>query len=197
MVVSVGDIFRAREWTLTNQKEKRRRTMAHVVRAWRASRTIRFLVLIAVLGTGAQVILSRGAGAVQGGAVRQTQIIGSDRLVSVEPLAETDGGQICVPESVAANLELIASLEQENLLSAQRQAASPLMASVRQQQSGSTGATTAASIPPRPSGAVRSEIAKRRPASTVRDPRNAFGSPPVRATSNGAVFAGENNFTRP
>ena len=81
--------------------------MAHVVRAWRASRTIRFLVLIAVLGTTAQVILSRGAGAAQNGTARQTQVIGSERLVSVEPLAETDG-EICVPEPVAANPQLIA-----------------------------------------------------------------------------------------
>jgi len=168
--------------------------MAHVVRAWRASRMIRFLVLIAVLGTTAQVILSRGAGPAQDGISRKTKIIGSERLVSVEPLAEagTDG-QICVPESVANNPALMASLQQENLLSAQRQTASPLMAAVRQQQSGSGGAT--ASTPARPSDAVRQEVAKRRPASTVRDPRNAFASLVVDAARNEVIFAEENNFS--
>src|SRR5260370_29400092 len=143
--------------------------MAHVVRAWRASRTIRFLVLIALLGTTTQVILSRGGGAGQNGAARQTKIIGSDHLVSVEPLAERDG-EICIPEPVASNPKLIASLQQQNSPSAQR-----LMASVRQQQSGSSGGT-AASAPPRPSDALRLDVAKRRPASTLRDPRNAFAS---------------------
>src|SRR5437016_10483506 len=118
--MSARDIFRARSRESTNFIKIRRRTMAHVVRAWRASRTIRFLVLIAVLGTTAQVILSRGAVAVQNGTARQTKIIGSDRLVSVEPLAETDGAQICVPEPIGRNPELIASLQQENLLSAQQ-----------------------------------------------------------------------------
>src|SRR5947208_4426194 len=121
--------------------------MAHVVRAWRASRMIRFLVLITVLGTTTRVILSRGAGAVQNGAARQTKIIGSERLVSVEPLTETDG-EICIPEPVGGDREQIASLHQENLLSAERQAASPLRISLRPQQSGSAGAA-AASVPPR------------------------------------------------
>src|SRR6266850_58661 len=106
--------------------------MALVVRAWRASRMIRFLVLIAVVGTAAQLVLSPGAGAVQNGAARQTKIIGRDRLVSVEPLAETDG-QMCVPEPVASRPELVASLRQGNLLSAERQTTPPLTASLRQQ----------------------------------------------------------------
>src|SRR2546422_7820972 len=109
--------------------------MAHLVRAWRASRMIRFLVLMAVGGIATQAVLSRGAGAVRNGAARQTKVIGSDRLVSVEPLAETDG-QMCVPESVAASPELIASLRQGKFLSP------------RQQRSGSTGAAAAFNSPP-------------------------------------------------
>ncbi len=167
--------------------------MAHVVRAWRASRMIRFLVLITVLGTTTRVILSRGAGAVQNGAARQTKIIGSERLVSVEPLTETDG-EICIPEPVGGDRELMASLHQENLLSAERQAASPLRISLRPQQSGSAGAA-AASVPPRPSDAVRSEVTKRKPISTVRDPRNAFASLVVDAARNEVIFAEENNFS--
>ena len=167
--------------------------MAHVVRAWRASRMIRFLVLITVLGTTTRVILSRRAGAVQNGAARQTKIIGGERLVSVEPLTETDG-EICIPEPVGGDREQIASLHQENLLSAERQAASPLRISLRPQQSGSAGAA-AASVPPRPSDAVRSEVTKRKPISTVRDPRNAFASLVVDAARNEVIFAEENNFS--
>ena len=160
--------------------------MAHLVRAWRASRMIRFLVLIALVGTVTQAVLSRGA-------TRQTKVIGSDRLVSVEPLAETDG-QMCVPESVAASPELIASLRQENLLSAQRQTASPLTALLRQQRSGSTGAA-AASIPPRPGNSVKSQVAARKPVSTIRDPRNAFAGLAIDPIRNEVVIAEENNFS--
>src|SRR3989454_8837364 len=137
--------------------------MAHLVRAGRASRMIRFLVLLAVGGFAPQAVLSRGAGAVRNGAARQTKVIGSDRLLSVEPLAETDG-QMCVPESVAASPELIASLRQGNLLSAQRQTASPLTALFRQQRSGSTRAA-AASNPSPPGNSVKSQVAARKPVS--------------------------------
>src|SRR5437867_3422846 len=68
----VRDIFRAIRGN--SQKEKGRRTMAHVIRAWRISRTIRFLVLIAALAATTQVILSRGAREAQNGAVRQTTV---------------------------------------------------------------------------------------------------------------------------
>src|SRR5207249_10892052 len=83
---------------------------------------------------------------------------------------------------------------QENLLSAERQAASPLRISLRPQQSGSAGAA-AASVPPRPSDAVRSEVTKRKPISTVRAPRNAFASLVVDAARNEVIFAEEHNFS--
>src|SRR2546427_10085540 len=85
--------------------------MAHLFRAWRASRMIRFLVLMAVGGIATQAVLSRGAGAGRNGAARQTKVIGRDRLVSGEPLAETDG-QMCVSEAVAGSPRLIASLRE-------------------------------------------------------------------------------------
>jgi DNA-binding beta-propeller fold protein YncE len=163
--------------------------MAHVARGWRASRTVRFLVLTAVLGAG-------GVGAIQKGATRQTKVIGSNRLVSVEPLTEV-GGQICVPESVGSNPELIASLQEENFHSGRRPTASPLMASLRQQQpSGSAAAgAAAASIPQRPSDAVRSNVATRKPVSTIRDPRNAFAGLAIDPVRNEVVIAEENNFS--
>src|SRR6267142_118745 len=148
--------------------------MAHVVRARRASETIRFFVLVALLGTATQAVQSRGAA--------QTKVIGKDRLVSVEPLPET-AGQFCVSDP-----ELIASLQQENLLPAQRQAALSPMARLRQQQSGS-------SSPPRPSTATRADVAQRKPASTLKDPRNAFAGLAVDPVRNEVIFAEENNFS--
>jgi len=65
--------------------------MAHVVRAWRGLANDSFLCPDCRTRTTTQVILSRGAGAVQDGATRQTKIIGSDRLVSVEPLLKRRG----------------------------------------------------------------------------------------------------------
>src|SRR5437899_11716648 len=114
--------------------------MAHGVRAWRTSRVIRFLILTAVRATTTHAIVSRGAGEAQNGAGRQTTVIGSERLVSIEPLAE-QSGELCVPEPAVADRQLIAAL--------------------LPQQSGSAGATSASSA--RPSEALRAEVAKRKP----------------------------------
>src|SRR5215471_10646988 len=88
--------------------------MAHVVRAWRASRMMRWFVVLALLGTATQRVMSRESGLVQDGA-RQTKLIGSERLVSVEPLAGV-GGEICeqVPAGGEAGREetLMAALQQ-------------------------------------------------------------------------------------
>ena len=128
--------------------------MAHVVRAWRASRTIRFFVLIILLGSATEAVLSRGTAPAQP-EVRQTQRFGSERLVSIEPFSETDG-ELCVTEP-----QLIASL-------------SPEMRILRRQQSGSEATAASSLAPPRPSDAVRADVAKRQPITTLRDPRNAF-----------------------
>src|SRR5207302_6975834 len=65
---------------------------------------------------------------------------------------------------------------------------SSLMVSVPRRQSGS-------STPARPGDALKLEVAKRRPAGTVRDPRNAFASLFVDARRNEVIFAEENNFS--
>jgi DNA-binding beta-propeller fold protein YncE len=154
--------------------------MTHVVRAWRASRTIRLFVLVVLLVTVTQVVLSRGRAPVQEG-TRQTQIIGRERLVSVEPLSQ-EYGQLCVMDSPDTNPALMASLQQENLISSLRQ------------QSGSVR-TAGPSAPPRPSNAVRADVAKRQPASTLRDPRNAFAGIAIDPTRNEVIVAEENNFS--
>ena len=61
--------------------------MAHVIRVWRTSRTICLFVLVALLGTVTQRLLSQ-EGRVAPTGTRQTKLIGSERLVSVEPLSE-------------------------------------------------------------------------------------------------------------
>ena len=58
--------------------------MAHLARAWRTSRTIWLFVLLTLLGT----LVPHGT--------PQTKMIGSERLVSVDPLPEM-GGEICEP----------------------------------------------------------------------------------------------------
>src|SRR5438132_13057180 len=109
--------------------------MPHVVRAWRASRTIRFLVLIVLLGAATEAVLSRGTGPVQGEA-RQTQRFGSERLISVQPLSETEG-QLCITDP-----ELIASLQPE------------MAALMPRQQSRSAPSISSSLAPPRPNDAV-------------------------------------------
>ena len=168
--------------------------MAHVVRViWRTSRTIRLFVLIALLGTATQLVLSQESRAVQD-ETRQTKMIGKDRLVSVEPLPVMDG-QMCVyPED--ANPELIASLQPEHLFSPlqQQRSASALMASLPRQQQGGA-APVASTLPPRPSDAARSAVAARRPVSTVKDPRNTFSGLVVDPIRNEVIMAEENNFS--
>ena len=68
--------------------------MAHVIRVWRTSRTICLFVLVALLGTVTQLLLSQESRVPNG--TRQTKLIGSERLVSVEPLSEMNGGEICL-----------------------------------------------------------------------------------------------------
>jgi DNA-binding beta-propeller fold protein YncE len=147
--------------------------MTHVVRAWRTSRTLRFFVLIALLGIATQAVLSRGSGTVEGGPL-QTKMIGRERLISVEPLTEM--GQICVTDPADVRPLLMASLQ------------------LPQRQPGSTGAASGAN-PRRPSNAVRSEVAGRKPVSTIRDPRNAFAGLVVDPVRNEVIIAEENNFS--
>jgi len=148
--------------------------MAHVIRLWRTSRTIRLCVLVAILGTVTQIVLSQENRFIQT-AARQTKLIGSERLVSVEPLSEMDG-EICIdPQN--AGPTLIASLE----------APKPFSSLMPYQATGSA--------PARPSDAVRQDVARRRPTTTIRDPRNTLAGLAIDTTRNEVVFAEENNFS--
>jgi len=165
--------------------------MPHVVRAWRRSRakrkrdsaqplvTIRLFVLLALLASVTQLHLSQGR-VVQDGTrqTRQTKQIGSDRLVSIQPLSEI-GGEICLPVG-----------EPESLMAA---ASAPTRMRSVLRQSGAGAAT--ASAPPRPGEAVRSDVARRLPLNTLRDPRNAFAGLFVDPVRNEVIMAEENNFS--
>src|ERR1041385_5281027 len=61
--------------------------MSQVVRRWRKSRGILSLLLFVLLGTHHEA--------------RQTKVLGSERLVSVEPLPELDG-PMCEPQQMAS-----------------------------------------------------------------------------------------------
>ncbi len=157
--------------------------MTHVVRAWRTSRSIRLLVLIALFGTVAtQLVLSRESRVAQK-RTQQTQVFGKERLVSVEPLPSVEG-EICMDPDEATPQQ-IASFQQENLLASRLVAQAP-------RQSG-TAATAAP--PARPSEALKAQIAKRQPISNLRDPRNVFAGLFIDPVRNEVVFAEENNFS--
>src|SRR5260221_8118537 len=153
--------------------------MTHVVRAWRTSRTVRLLVLVALFGTATQLVLSQDSRVVQNGA-RQTKRIGADRLVSIEPLPQMDGPMCEIDEAHGA----------ETMIAA---AAAPRSLALLQQAR--PGAAPSPSTASRPSDALKAEIAKGKPIGTMRDPRNAFASLVIDATRNEVIFADENNFS--
>jgi DNA-binding beta-propeller fold protein YncE len=149
-----------------------------MVRGWRTSRNTQVFLFVALFVTPVLLAVSRQSVAFQGGA-RQTKIIGRERLVSVEQLPQLEG-PLC-PED--AGSDLMASL----------QPALPLISSMPKQQ-GAAGSVNA--IPPaRQSEALKAEIAKRRPTSTVRDPRNVFSGIFIDTFRNEVVMSEENNFS--
>src|SRR6516165_4030406 len=132
---------------------------------------VRWLIVVVALAAATQLVLSQNG-------PRHTKVIGAERLVSVEPLPQMDGPMCDVDggptaESVLASMAVPRSLA---MLQQARPGAAPAQS---------------ASAPPRPSDALKAEIAKRRPITTVRDPRNAFASLVVDPTRNEVIFAEE------
>jgi DNA-binding beta-propeller fold protein YncE len=130
--------------------------------------TIRFCVLIALLGT---------ATLAQDG-IQRTKVIGKDRLVSMQLLPEL-GGPMC-DNPGAAEPRLLAALEP----TAPRTSFRPQSAPAQQ-----------SAAPARPADTVRTEVAKRQPLSTIRDPRNTFAGLAVDPVRNEVIMAEENNFS--
>jgi len=144
--------------------------MAHVVRAWRSSRMVRLFVLLALLGTVTQLVLSRERGLVQDG-TRQTKVIGSDRLVSVEPLPEM-AGEAC---------ELVPVSREELLMAAMLQ---------RQDARDARAAGGAASQ----NTVVTRDRSKLKPVRSIQDPYAAYSSVAVDPVNNEVVLTDENLF---
>ena len=124
-------------------------------------RLMRLLAVVGLFGAATQLILSQN--------IRQTKVIGSERLISVESLPQL--GEIC--PAPAEPQHLMARL---------------------QQPSGLAGAVPV-SAPPPPADAVKADIAKRRPVNTIKDPRNAFAGLVIDPVRNEVVIAEENNFS--
>ena len=150
--------------------------MTHVIRVSSTRRRGRiFLFAVSIIAASTLVLSQARHGSETG--IRETKIIGRDRLVSVEPLPEIDG-QICEsPPSEMINLVAEAVVPE------------PLRFPARQEAQTAAVATNA----PRPTDAARTEIAHRQPASTLKDPRDAFAGLWVDPLRNEVVFAEENN----
>ncbi len=136
--------------------------MAHVVRVWRTSRIFRFFILVVLFGTATQLLLSRES--------PQTKVIGSERLVSIDPLPDA-GGEICepVPAADPANREAV------------------LMAALEQRQD-----ARAASLEAR--NAATQDRSKLKPVRWIHDPYAAFSSVAVDPINNEVVMTDENLF---
>ena len=145
--------------------------MARVVRAWRMSRTIPLFVLLVFLGTVMQLVMLRGSGLVQDGTTR-TKVIGSDRLVAIEPLAEA-GGEICEPVPATREEMLLAAMQQ-------RQDARDAAKTAR-------GAATQ-------NRATTQDRSQLKPVRWIRDPYAAYSSVAVDPINNEVVLTDENLF---
>ena len=106
----------------------------------------------------------------------RTRNIGQDRLVAVAPMAEMGDGPMCELTPASASEELFAALLQAP--AAARPAAAP-----------------AAGAPPRPSDAVREQVAKRAPLATMKDRNAGYAGITVDPIRNEVIMADENMFS--
>src|SRR5215467_7902959 len=134
--------------------------MAHVVRAWRSSRIIRWVVLFGLLGTLTQVYLSRE------NTTPQPKAIGS--LVSVEKIPEM-AGEFCETDGPASKQEIqTAALEERQELRA-----ASLAARAERFAAPAPGA-----------GPDSKDLSKLKPLRWIRDPYAAYSSIAVDPINN-------------
>jgi DNA-binding beta-propeller fold protein YncE len=142
--------------------------MPHAPAPWRPSRTILFFILGILFATATQMVLSQERWGFQGGAA--TKVIGSERLVSIEHLPRIQD-QLCeFPATAPKEATLMAALQET-----------------------SRTASTALTATPRPTDAARTEVARRQPATTIKDARDAFSGLWVDPIRNEVVIVEENN----
>jgi len=128
------------------------------------------LAFIGLLGLVTQLLLSQGKRVTQN-AERQTQIIGADRLVSVQPLPEM--GQLCEVFPPAGQERLIASLQETP---------------PPDRNGAVTASVTAAKA------ALRNVPGNRDPVRTVRDPYASYSAVTVDMARNEIILQDENLF---
>ena len=153
--------------------------MTHAVQAWRKSRAVRLCVLVALLGTATQLVLTRES-RVDPNGPRQTKKIGS--LVAVEPMA-MDGAYCLTPSALEAWEGLTAGLQQASKPTGMAMAR--LEASRFAQQSRAAGAGSAA---------AREQVANRQAVRMIRDPHPIFTSIALDLKNNQVLLGDENNF---
>jgi hypothetical protein len=128
--------------------------------------SIRLFALIVLLGIVTQLlVLSQGRGAAEK-AASQTQIIGTERLISVQPLPEM--GQLCEVFPPGGQEKLIASLQESS-------------------QAGALSVST-------PAKATNAIPGNRPPVRMVRDPYATFSAVTVDSTRNEIILQDENLF---
>jgi len=135
------------------------------------SRKVVFLVLVGLFAIVTQLVLSQGKRLARE-QERQTQVIGSDRLVSVQPLPEL--GQLC---------EVLPAAPQEKLVASLQQAASG------RPSSASVDATVAAAR-----ATLNAIPGNRPPVRTIKDPYASFSAVTVDMTRNEIILQDENLF---
>ncbi len=142
--------------------------MTHIRLHLRSSKIL-LLALVGLLGIVTQLVLSQGRRVIQNGD-RQTQIIGSDRLVSVQPLP--DMGQLCEVLPPARPERLIAALQE-----------------TPPDRNSALAASAAASR-----AALRSVPGNRDPVRMVRDPYASYSAVTVDMARNEIILQDENLF---
>jgi DNA-binding beta-propeller fold protein YncE len=144
--------------------------MAHVVRAWRSSRIVKWVVLFGLLGTLTQVYLSRE------NTGTQPKTIGS--LVSVEKIPDM-AGEFCETDGPAAKEEVrTAALEER-----------------QEFRAASLAARAARFAAPAPAaGPDSKDLSKLKPLRWIRDPYAAYSSIAVDPINNEVVMTDENLF---
>src|ERR1051325_4975349 len=104
-----------------NKRNSRETTMRRVLRAWCNARAIRLFVPLVLVGAATQLVLSQGSRVITT-TNRPTKVIGTERLVSIEPLPEM-GTEMCPPPTATNTPQtlLAAATAPESLMAALQQ----------------------------------------------------------------------------
>ena len=143
----------------------------HGNKASRFQRRTCLLAILALMAATAGIVLFSGE---SNQPVHGTKDGGDARLISFEPLPQTDGPECqYVPASASTSL----------------------FAELREQQEGSASQSAPGSAEQRPSDAARDQLSKRPPVRVMRDPSAAYSGVAIDLAHNEVVLTDENNFS--